>query len=151
MKKRVLCISIIALLFNSRAFTANQSSDPPNNCIYLSIMISNNTKETCQLIDSQVLYGRMSSSTQAPVLIPPGTSAYPFEMRQLVYGPDIILTYECGVGHRVSFETQQDLCVMISGEITGKVIYASDLSAKNTQKRGSYLWSTHGSIHWMLS
>lgn len=152
MKRTIMNVGIASLffLFNSHIF-ANTQSDQPNNCVYLSILISNNTKTTCQLIDSQVLYGRLSSSTQPPVLIPPGTSSYPFEMRQLIYGPDIILTYECGAGHRVSIESQQDLCVMESGEITGKVLFSSDLSAKKIKNRGSYLWSRHGSIAWTLS
>lgn len=123
---------------------------PPNNCVYLSVMINNNTKTTCELVNKEVIYGRMSSSTQVPVLIPPGTSSYPFEMRQVLYGPDIVLTYECGAGRKITIESQQDFCALNSGEVSGKILFATNLSARSIRDRGSYFWNRHGSISWTL-
>ncbi|MDP3705862.1 MAG: hypothetical protein Q8R24_08125 [Legionellaceae bacterium] len=122
----------------------------PNNCAFFSVMINNNTENTCQLIEKQVIQGTMSSSTQVPVLIPSGTSSYPFEMKQVFYGPDIILTYECGQGRVITFESHQGLCVMDSGSITGSILSSSNLKARCVRDRGSYLWNQHGAINWTL-
>jgi hypothetical protein len=150
-------IAIFTVLFLVNVANANdrekviQADAPPNNCVYLSVQISNNTNANCLLIDKQVMHGRMSANTQAPVLIQAGDSAYPFEMRQQIYGPDIVLTYECGEGNQISFESQQDFCILKAGEISGNVLYTTtNLAAKSTKDRGSYLWNRHGAINWLL-
>ncbi|MDF1757593.1 MAG: hypothetical protein P1U74_04790 [Legionellaceae bacterium] len=139
---------LVFLFFTSTYVLAD---DTPNDCAFLSIMISNKTKEVCELVDKEVKSGQFSSSTQAPALIPPGTSAYPFEMRQVFYGPDVVLTYECGEGNVVTFESHQYLCVLKHGSLATKVLYSQNLHAKSRKDIGSYLWSKHGSINWTIS
>jgi hypothetical protein len=132
------------------ATSASLASTPPNNCVYFSVMINNDTDSTCQLIAKQVNGGVMSSGTQVPVLIRPGDSSYPFEMRQVFYGPDIILTYECGQGRVITFQSHQGLCVMDPGTVTGTILSSSNLNAKCVKDRGSYIWDQHGAINWTL-
>jgi hypothetical protein len=145
MKRLVLFVFLVCSAVNVLA------DSPPNRCQFLSLMISNNTKETCRLIDRELKHGKMSSSTQVPALIMPGNSSYPFEMMQLFYGPDIVLTYECGAGNVVTFESIQRLCVLKHGPIYGSVLYSQNLHAKQTKEPGSYIWGQHGSINWTIS
>jgi len=152
--KKIMLSLVLLLLMPyavSEPLGSTEGGEQPNNCVYLSIMISNKTNSACELVDKQVIYGRMSSSTQIPVLIPPKSSAATFEMRQMIYGPDIILTYECGEGHTITFESQQDLCIMNPGVINAKILSKSNISGKYTADRGSYIWNRHGSINWTLT
>lgn len=145
-KNSLIALSIASILFGSS--TAAIADEDFNNCGFLSLMISNSTTETCQLIKKDVKYGKISSSTQVPVLIAPGHSSFPFEMRQLYYGPALILTYQCGNDHTITFESQQDYCYWSAGNINGIVYSVENMSATHQKDMGSALWNRHGTINW---
>ncbi len=144
---KLVALSIASILVTSS--TAAIAEDD-SNCGSLSLMISNNTTETCQLIQKDVKYGKISSSTQVPVLISPGNSSFPFEMQQLFYGPAIVLTYQCGNDHTITFESQQDYCFFSAGNINATVYSAQSMSAKYQKDTGSSFWDRHGTINWTL-
>ncbi|OGV28550.1 MAG: hypothetical protein A3E88_06345 [Legionellales bacterium RIFCSPHIGHO2_12_FULL_35_11] len=142
--KRISFFTLFLVMYSAMA-------SEPNRCLYFSIMISNNTKETCRLLDKNIKHGKISSSTQVPVLIMPGNSSYPFEMKQQIMGPEIVLTYQCGKGNEVSFYSAQGLCIASHGSINAGVLYSQNLTATFNRDSGSYLWDRNGAINWMIS
>ncbi len=126
------------------------AADEPNYCQFLSVMINNRSPLNCELIAKDIKAGQMSSSTQVPGLISSGSSSYPFEMRQLFYGPDIVLTYKCGEKRKITFESQQDICIFSAGNITGIIHELVGLSAKHQTDQGSMMWNRHGAISWTI-
>lgn len=121
-----------------------------NDCAYLSVMISNNTEHNCELTAKNVVHGNMSSSSQVPELIPAHSSSHPFSLRQTTYGPDIVVTYQCGDETRVTFESQQNVCYFSAGTITGTVYSHLGMNASYTKEEGSAWWGRHGSISWKM-
>lgn len=133
------------------AFNVNAGDKPPNRCAFFSVMVSNNTNEVCRLIDKEIIYGKMSSNAQVPTLIAPGSSTLPFEMKQILAGPEISLTFECGKGNLVTFKSKQGYCTAIHGNVRGKVLYSQNLHATFTATNGSYFWNERGEISWTLT
>lgn len=148
--KKIVSLGLILTLLGASCY-AQSGDNPPNRCAFFSIMISNNTNEVCRLVEKEIIYGKMSSSTQAPVLISPGNSTLPFEMKQILAGPEISLTYECGKGNVVTFNSKQGYCTMVHGNVRGKVVYSQNLHAKYTKANGSYMWNERGEISWTLT
>lgn len=138
----------IFLFLNSLALFAGDN--PPNRCAFFSIMISNNTNSVCKLVEKEIIYGKISSSEQVPALIPSGSSSVPFEMKQLLAGPEILLTFECGKGNIVSFRSKQGYCAVVHGDVKGTVLSSDNLSAKYSARNGSYLWNERGEISWII-
>ena len=147
---KLVSISLIFTLLSTAGY-AQSGDKPPNRCAFFSVMISNNTKEVCRLVEKEIIYGKMSSFNQVPVLIAPGNSTPPFEMKQILAGPEISLTYECGRGNVVAFRSKQGFCAMVHGNVRGKVEYSQNLKAKYTKTNGSYLWNERGEISWTLT
>jgi hypothetical protein len=149
MKK--ITIGILSLLcLEAQASANNLATSDNNDCAYLSVMISNNTDSNCELTSKNVLHGNMSSGTQVPLLIQAHTSTHPFSMRQTTYGPDIVLTYQCGPEAQITFESQQNVCYFTAGTITGTVYAHQQLTADYTKEEGSAWWGRHGAISWKL-
>lgn len=138
----------IFLFLNSLSGFAGDN--PPNRCAFFSIMISNNTNSVCKLIDKEIVYGKISSSEQVPSLIPPGTSSVPFEMKQILAGPEIITTFECGKGNKVSFSSKQGYCAAVHGDVKGKILFNDNLNVKYTKRNGSFIWNERGEISWII-
>lgn len=144
----LLLTTLSTSLFALPQATTNMSDD--NDCAYLSVMISNNTDQNCELTAKNVVHGNMSSGSQVPELLPPHSSSHPFNLRQTVYGPDIVLTYQCGVDARITVESQQNVCYFSAGTITGNVYSHLGMNASYTKEEGSAWWGRHGSISWKL-
>lgn len=143
---RRLVVSVIVSLL----VTGLVHADELNNCGFLSLAISNNNPSACTLVRKELRHGNMSSGTLVPGLIPAGGTSYPFEIAQTFFGPDLILTYQCGEDREVTFESQQNMCLFVAGNITGMVHSAYNMSAAFASENGSYWWSSHGFISWTL-
>lgn len=67
------------------------------------------------------------------------------------FGPDLQVTYHCQSGAAVTFDSQQDFCILKAGKITGKVISSDPgIHASYKALEGSY--SNYGGvIQWTLS
>lgn len=146
MRKIVLATLAALSLSSGIGFAADD-----NNCGYLSIAISNNNPTSCTLVRKDIRHGNMSSGTQVPGLIPAGGVSFPFELSQTIFGPSVVLTYQCADDQEITFESQQNLCFLSAGNITGTVYSARNMRAFYTSENGSYWWSSHGFISWTLA
>lgn len=140
---------VAGFLFLS-SFSIVAGDNPPNRCAFFSVMISNNTHFVCKLINKEIIYGKISSSEQVPALILPGNSSAPFEMKQILAGPEILVSYECGKGKKITFRSKQGYCAGIHGDIKGNVLSAYNLIANYTKKNGSFIWNERGEISWVI-
>lgn len=151
MQKRLFTFALLTLLSQYATAKALAPSFSDNNdCAYLSVMISNNTANNCELTQKTLVHGNMSSSSQVPLLISAYSSSNPFSLRQTLYGPDIILTYQCGPDTRITFESQQNVCYFSAGAINGTIHSHIGIHAEYTKEEGSAWWGRHGSISWKL-
>ncbi len=140
MLKKLLAIY---LLFSSLAFAETE-----NRCGYFQIQISNMTKGECVLSSQQIIHGTLDSPP--PLSISPNDSKH-FEMEQTLYGPGIILSYQCGA-EIITLTSQQNLCVLEAGNISGSIKHPLpiNLNASYTALSGSYFWKKPGSINWSI-
>lgn len=154
MKPSIIASSVLALGLISVSAAALAKDDEPNKCNELSVQISNKTGEICELITSPYQkHGRIKSGTQPAQMIPNGGTSVPFLMDRIsgsVYGPDVVLEYECGNGKRVTIESQQKWCYFKAGDIHGTTLNRQNMHAHYRANQGSWLWDTHGTISWTL-
>lgn len=137
---------VLFLCLGSASIFAGENS--ANNCGKLSVSITNSGEEQCQLVERQLNHGYFTYSSLVPVVIPAHSTAHVFVLTQSVFGPDIDLTYQCGKSRRVTIHSQQDLCLLSAGHITGSILGQRNMTAWSVASMGSYLWNQHGSIHW---
>ncbi len=139
-------IPLILIILLSNTVQASEI----NGCAFLSIAVNNMTPWACTLTQKLVKAGKLSGSTQVPTFLPANSQGMPFEMQQLFYGPDLTLTYQCGENHQITFRSQQDLCVLSSGNMVSEILAATMMTAHSIKEPGSYFWSQHGIINWTL-
>lgn len=143
-------IIYISALLSSLATGFVHAENDNNNCGSLNIMITNLTKEPCTLLSAYLYHGYYSYTSSVPAFIPPGTSAGPIFLEQGFFGPELELTYSCGPGSIVTFNSKQNYCFLSAGDVYGQVKYAQNTAADYQAVNGSWFWSQHGSINWML-
>lgn len=136
------------LCLNVHAALADSSN--ANNCGKLSISITNNTGATCHLIWEHLNHGYYHYSSFPPAFVPPGMTSHPVVLSQSIYGPSLELRYQCGDNKNITFRSQQNLCMLSAGAIHANVLEENNMSAQTFRREGSYLWSQHGSLQWVL-
>jgi len=143
------CAVILSSLLCLNAQTALADSDSSNNCGKLTVSITNNTHATCHLVWERLHHGYYHYSSSPAAFIPPGITSHPVTLSQSMYGPSLELRYQCG-NKSITFNSQQNLCVFSAGAIHDKILETTNMSASAFKREGSYLWSQHGSIQWIL-
>lgn len=148
MRKSFLIIFCSLSLSASSAFALSSEIE----CVNLWVMISNNTANKCTLQHSDLRHGYLRESTPIPKEIAAGHTSYPIELSQSTfYGPTLVLTYQCGEGKEISFESHQDVCFNSPGHITGTIYNAKNMSASFVSENGSMSANRFGTINWILT
>ena len=119
------------------------------NCGQLHILISNHTSNDCTLVAQTVIHGSLESGISIPTHIDAKTDAKAFIMSQMGYGPDILLTYQCGEGKKITFESQQDACYYKAGEIKATLLDASNMDGFSQVQSGD-LSGKAGIVSWIF-
>ena len=71
----------------------------------ISVVIKNNTQQTCHLTQQILKQGEMKSN-EVPITILPGNESKPYQIHNFgKTGPDIVLSYQCGEDKFVSIES----------------------------------------------
>lgn len=138
---------LLALIFlSSVMITTAWAKD--NDCANFHIQISNSTKSACVLTSQKVEHGRLITSP--PLSILPNDSKR-FDMSQTLYGPAIMLSYQCG-SEIITITSQQNYCFMEAGDISGNILHPlpQNLNANYAALTGSYYWGRSGSINWSI-
>ncbi len=144
LKILLLCLLCI---FSLNTFATSDN----NNCGKLSVAITNNTNSTCHLVWEHLNHGYYTYSTFPPAFIPSGMTSMPVVLTQSTFGPSMELRYQCGNGKSITFQSQQDVCIFWAGKIHAKILSISNLNPQTFKREGSYLWSQHGSLQWILN
>lgn len=118
-----------------------------NGCESLEIQIGNATNAACRLISTNIIHGSLVSAPPAVIL-----SGYTerFTIHQTVYGPHILLEYNCD-NKRIKIKTQQNFCFLKAGKITTETLYSAGVEAMATNIPGSYLWDKPGFANWTFN
>lgn len=137
--KKLCALGLVA--FASQGFSEN--------CGQFHILISNHTSDTCTLVAQTVIHGQLESGVSIPTVIEAKTDAKAFVMSQLGYGPDLLLTYQCGEGKKITFESQQDACYYKAGEIKATLLDASNMDGFSQVQTGD-LSGKAGIVSWIF-
>lgn len=132
--------------------SATASADiTTNDCRKLQVTITNHGPENCLLVRKDIAGGNLSSAMEVPAEINANEGAFPFEMIQNEAGPRVVLTYQCGKGREITFESQQGMCYFTSGNVYGSVLDSKNMMFSFTAQSGSFLLNQPGTIDWTLS
>ncbi len=137
------------LLLCSIIFNPVFAADPETDCGTLHIQISNLTDSICVLTSQRIVHGNLL--TQPPLSIPPNDSKR-FDMVQTpFYGPEVVLSYQCG-NESITFTSEQNLCALEAGNITGTILspMPRDIVGEYLALIGSYWWGKPGTISWKI-
>ncbi len=136
--------AIVALLLSICAQAYAESA-----CTILKISVKNDSPSTCYLIQRQIKSGTIYR--RQLYRIAPGAKVTQFEMLQGRKMPaSILLTYECGENHTISFLSTKDACfISTPGKVEGRIVSATNMDAVFTTSEGGYL--KPGSIDWVIS
>ena len=142
--KRIIRICLLWGVFINMV----QAGDASNECKTFHIQVSNLTQHACVLISHRVFRGNLI--TPPPLSILSGDTKR-FDMRQTVYGPTILLSFQCGP-ESISFISKQNACFLEAGSVTGELLppLPINLNATYTALPGSYFWEKSGSINWKI-
>jgi hypothetical protein len=143
MKKLLISLSIsIAIFGNSYAL---------DSCGNFYIQISNQTSSTCKCTNNTLINGIRDSISSVPLSILPKDFKEFNIIQGRYYGPDLILSYQCG-SETISFRSQQNLCIMKAGHITGAILNPrpASLTASYKTFEGSWLHDLAGRIIWTI-
>jgi len=145
--KKIIFSILISSLISGFAY----AGDDDNNCGKLSVVVTNTTDSTCTLIKSNLRHGYFKYTSSIPMYIPRYTSTTPIYLEQSIFGPELELSYSCGENTILTFTSKQNLCFLSAGDVTGRVLMATNGSSADYQAiNGSWFWSQHGSINWRL-
>ena len=121
-----------------------------NHCHELDLTITNQTGSTCVLINSDLKKGHYFESSNAAHEIINHAESAPLKLSQgTLSGPDVQLTYLCG-SKRVVLEAAQDICLLVSGHVSGRTLLNDGLDVEVEKQQGSFIWSRHGEVRWTL-
>ena len=144
--KKVVSLGLLTLI-TGVIYTGEASA----NCNDLNINISNLTQNACKLIKSEIKHGYFHFHTFPPPYIPANSANMQrVIVESSVYGADLTLTYECGEGRRVTFNSRQEYNLFQAGDISGQVIDAHNLNANYSITQGTCWGGQPGIINWML-
>ena len=116
-------------------------------CEHLKIVISNNTPDSCLLVDKHLKHGVINRSSNIPGEILSGTKTLPIiideqippPIMRLNPGTELFLTYTCGKTHQITIRSQKDACIFGSN-MQAQIISASDMDATYDVTLGDF-WS----------
>lgn len=142
MKKYLLSLALVSLV-HTCAY-----ADEENPCGILHIQIANLTHKSCFLTKSNLIHGNFLSSPPTTIL---SNDSKKFDVAQTIFGPNIVLQYSCG-DQQITFSSQQDLCFISAGKITGQVQTKTlNIDAYYNAESGSFIWNKPGIINWSLT
>lgn len=127
--------------FSTQAFSEN--------CGQLHVLISNHASDACTLVAQTLIHGQLESGSSIPTYIPAKTDAKSFSLAQMGYGPDLLLTYQCGEGKKITFESQQDSCYYKAGDVKGTLLDATNMDGFNQIQTGDFSGKA-GIISWIF-
>ncbi|WP_133129302.1 hypothetical protein [Legionella yabuuchiae] len=122
-----------------------------NNCENFNVLITNNTNHTCKLLRHSLNSGYYKYTSSVPAFIPANTTTYPITLTQGMMGPELILSYECGDRKIITLRSKQNLCFFHAGDVQGQVLELHHLNADYTGHVGSFFWSQHGTLQWIIT
>lgn len=123
----------LSLCFISSAALAGDPAE-------MHVQIDNNTGINCQLTNQILRHGNLESSPPQGIM---ANDSKAFDMEQVFFGPDIILSYQCGSGS-ISFEVQQDSAIFMGHTPTVKVISSNGISLVANNQSASVFWGSRG-------
>ncbi|GGI75236.1 hypothetical protein [Legionella impletisoli] len=144
MKKKVLALGAILTILSLESYADS------NNCENFNVLITNNTNQTCRLLNHSLNAGYYKYTSSVPVFIPANTTTYPITLTQGIMGPELILSYDCGEHRTITLRSKQTLCFFHAGDVQGQVLAAHHLNADYIGHTGSFFWSQHGSLQWRI-
>ncbi len=147
MVKQVVAAAALSLAFCGVALAEHHYLG--DSCAYLSVVVTNHTKQKCQLSEQHLTHGNFSYSS-FPQYIEPGFSSRPTLIQQTVYGPDVRLTYQCGPGKRFTVRAQQNYCMLASGNIRADVLEELNLHAHPYKQMAGHQGRGHGLVEWII-
>lgn len=119
-------------------------------CGYLHIFINNQSGHTCFLNYQRVDNGQLANGSMIPDSIKNGEKTQAIVMQQgYTRGPNLRLEYDCE-DNLVVMTSQQNLCWLTAGNITGDTINTNEVYASYESKMGSWWNATPGEITWTL-
>lgn len=127
-------------LLSSLAFSDKDGFSPDR----LLVSIYNNSANDCTLLSHRVLSGRLFSNNRVPTYIPAGFSESFVLLAGRNQGAIVRLSYECGVGHQITFLSSANR----------KVVPAARGSVENYLNMQGYADVVFGvnvrSVYWIL-
>lgn len=122
-------------------------------CNDLEVSIANVTEHNCRLIAVNFIHGELNSTT-IPEVIAPNTSRSFMVTTTGLYGPSLMVAYDCGCDGSVNIVSSQNYCLFKAADVTGSVNLVNDLQADYTVQPGDwnmFSHGLHGAIHWSIS
>ncbi|MCR9191045.1 MAG: hypothetical protein NXI01_00090 [Gammaproteobacteria bacterium] len=120
-------------------------------CTNLIVTVKNNTGAACQLIDRSLKNGR-SVGPETYFKIPDGerktVKLAEVESTQSI---EFLLSYDCGAGGLITFNTEKYGCLFGGGKILGSITSITGMYAKYESTVGVKWPSTPGRIVWDLN
>lgn len=141
--KNWITVSLACLSLSASVAFASKDT-----CEWFHIQIANLTKVPCVLTSQKLVHGNLT--VPPPAAIHPGDSRQ-FDMRQAVFGPEILLSYQCG-SENVTFKSKQNLCYLEAGNVHGEVLHPLpvNIAVKYMATSGSWFWDMPGNIIWQI-
>jgi len=120
-------------------------------CTNLIITIKNNTGAACQLIDRSLTNGR-SVGPETYFKIPAGVSkTVKLSEVESTKPTEFLLSYDCGEGGLITFNTEKYGCLLGGGKILGSITSITGMYAKYESTVGMKWQNTPGRVDWNLS
>ena len=147
MNKMIKLIFGLAFIFSTLSHAAAYADSM--NCGDFHIQIANMTPQACALTSQKVIHGNVISAP--PMTIMPMDSKA-FNMGQTGYGPEILLSYQCG-DENITFKSKQTVCLMGAGNIIGRILDPKPIDHTISYQitEGSWLWDRPGNINWTIT
>lgn len=129
-------LSIVLILGLCLLSTTAFAGDPSE----MHVQISNDTGINCQLTNQVLRHGNLESAPPQGIM---ANDSKFFDMEQVFFGPDIILSYQCGSGS-ISFEVQQDSAIFMGHTPTVKMISSNGINLVANNQSASMFWGSRG-------
>lgn len=145
---KTLVISILGLCSAQTALANNPSDQkPPNQSYFLNVSVTNRSNSTCVLTNMVDAAGSIPEPALSHELAQGQKST--FQMKDLWFGNDILMQYDCS-GKKITIRTTQSEHFFAAGTITA-IVWQADpgINAITTYiKQPSQTWDRPGTVNW---
>lgn len=144
MKKIILLAVGLGLVVSN----VGNAADSNSGCGHFHIQVANMSGHVCVLSSQRILRGNLISSPPSTII---QNDSKAFDMEQTMYGPEIMLSYQCG-NENITFTSKQNLCYFTYGRISGAVLEPMPMDHKVSYMAyaGSWFWDKPGNINWKI-